>query len=48
MTEEAGGQVSDMFGRPLDFASAAQMEDSRGMVNAREIHAQMIDGLRDM
>ena len=47
MTEEAG-QVSDMFGRPLDFASAAQMEDSRGMVNAREIHAQVIDAPRDM
>ena len=29
IVEEAGGQVSDMFGRPLDFVSAAQMEDNR-------------------
>ncbi len=49
VVEEAGGKVSDMFGRPLDFASAAQMEDNRGVVvSAREIHARVIDALRDM
>jgi len=49
IVEEAGGQVSDMFGRPLDFASADQMEDNRGVVvSAREIHARVIDALRDM
>lgn len=49
IVEEAGGKVSDMFGRPLDFASADQMEDNRGVVvSAREIHAQVIDALRDM
>ena len=49
IVEEAGGQVSDMFGRPLDFVSAAQMEDNRGVVvSAREIHARVIDALRDM
>ena len=49
IVEEAGGQVSDMFGKPLDFVSAAQMEDNRGVVvSAREIHARVIDALRDM
>ncbi|MCY3683177.1 MAG: 3'(2'),5'-bisphosphate nucleotidase [Gemmatimonadetes bacterium] len=49
IVEEAGGEVSDMFGRPLDFVSAAQMEDNRGVVvSAREIHARVIDALRDM
>ena len=49
IVEEAGGKVSDMFGRPLDFTSAAQMEDNRGVVvSAREIHARVIDALRDM
>ena len=49
IVEEASGQVSDMFGRPLDFVSAAQMEDNRGVVvSAREIHARVIDALRDM
>ena len=49
IVEEAGGEVSDMFGRPLDFASAAQMEDNRGVVvSIREVHAQVIDVLRGM
>ncbi len=49
IVEEAGGQVSDMFGRPLDFVSAAQMEDNRGVVvSAREVHARVIDALRGM
>ena len=49
IVEEAGGEVSDMFGRTLDFVSAAQMEDNRGVVvSAREIHARVIDALRDM
>ena len=49
IVEEAGGQVSDMFGRPLDFVSAAQMEDNRGVVvSAREVHARVIDALREM
>ena len=49
IVEEAGGKVSDMFGRPLDFVSAAQMEDNRGVVvSAREIHARVIGALRDM
>ena len=49
IVEEAGGQVSDMFGRPLDFVSADQMEDNRGVVvSAREVHAQVIDALRGM
>ena len=41
--------MSDMFGRPLDFVSAAQMADNRGVVvSAREIHARVIDALRGM
>ena len=49
IVEEAGGEVSDMFGRSLDFVSAAQMEDNRGVVvSAREIHARVIDALRGM
>ncbi len=48
VVEEAGGRVSDMFGKPLNFASAAQMEDNRGVVvSCREIHARVIDALRE-
>ena len=47
IVEEAGGEVSDMFGRALDFVSAAQMGDNRGVVvSAREIHARVIGALR--
>ena len=49
IVEEAGGRVSDMFGNPLDFASAALMEDNRGVVvSGREIHSRVIDALRDV
>lgn len=49
IVEEAGGRVSDMFGNPLNFASAAQMEDNRGVVvSCREIHPRVIDALRNV
>ena len=49
IVEEAGGRVSDMFGKPLNFAAATQMDDNRGVVvSCREIHARVIDGLRDV
>lgn len=32
VVEEAGGRVSDMFGKPLDFATNPKMMDNRGVV----------------
>jgi 3'(2'), 5'-bisphosphate nucleotidase len=32
VVEEAGGRVSDMFGKPLDFASNPKMLDNRGII----------------
>ena len=32
VVEEAGGRVTDMHGKPLDFYSAAKMMDNRGVV----------------
>jgi len=32
VVEEAGGTVTDMYGKPLDFYTAAQMHDNRGVV----------------
>ncbi len=32
VVEEAGGRVSDMYGNPLDFYSAPQMMDNRGII----------------
>jgi 3'(2'), 5'-bisphosphate nucleotidase len=32
VVEEAGGKVTDMNGKPLDFATASKMNDNRGVV----------------
>ncbi len=32
VVEEAGGKVTDMYGKPLDFATASKMNDNRGVV----------------
>lgn len=32
VVEEAGGKVTDMYGKPLDFYTAAKMMDNRGVV----------------
>jgi 3'(2'), 5'-bisphosphate nucleotidase len=32
VVEEAGGRVSDIFGKPLNFADGAKMVDNRGVV----------------
>jgi 3'(2'), 5'-bisphosphate nucleotidase len=46
IVEEAGGCVTDMYGKPLDFATAALMEDNRGViVSAGDIHDEVIAAL---
>lgn len=49
IVEEAGGRVSDMFGKSLNFAASALMKNNRGVVvSCREIHEQVIAALQDM
>jgi 3'(2'), 5'-bisphosphate nucleotidase len=46
VVEEAGGQVSDMTGKPLDFSKAAKLVDNRGVVVSNgEIHQQVLTAL---
>lgn len=46
VVEEAGGRVTDMFGRPLDFGTAERMHDNRGVVVSNGvIHDAVIDAL---
>lgn len=46
IVEEAGGRVSDMYGKPLDFAAGAKMQDNRGVVVSNGvIHAAVIEAL---
>lgn len=46
VVEEAGGKVTDMHGKPLDFYSAAKMMDNRGVVVSNgEIHTSVLSAL---
>jgi 3'(2'), 5'-bisphosphate nucleotidase len=46
IVEEAGGKVTDMHGRPLDFASSYKLQNNRGVVVSNgAIHAAVIEAL---
>jgi 3'(2'), 5'-bisphosphate nucleotidase len=46
VVEEAGGRVTDMHGKALDFASGAKMRDNRGVVVSNgAIHDAVIEAL---
>jgi 3'(2'), 5'-bisphosphate nucleotidase len=44
---EAGGKITDLDGRPLDFSHGRTLANNRGIVatNGR-LHAAILDGLR--
>ena len=47
VVEEAGGRVTDMFGKPLDFATGALMVNNRGVVvSSGDIHDRVIEALQ--
>lgn len=47
VVEEAGGKVTDMHGKPLDFYTAAKMMDNRGVVVSNgTIHADVMSALQ--
>lgn len=46
VVQEAGGCVTDMHGKPLDFGKAARFEDNRGVVVSNgTIHADVLTAL---
>jgi 3'(2'), 5'-bisphosphate nucleotidase len=46
VVEEAGGRVTDMNGKPLDFAKAARFEDNRGIIVSNgAIHDLVLEAL---
>jgi len=48
VVEEAGGVVTDMYGKPLDFKTGALMVNNQGVVvSSGAIHAQVIDALKN-
>lgn len=46
ITEEAGGRVTDMHGKPLDFSKAARFPDNQGVIVSNgEIHDRVLAAL---
>ena len=49
VVEEAGGRVSDIHGKPLNFADGAKMLDNRGIVVSNKIiHDQVLSILKQL
>ena len=48
VVEEAGGKVTDMYGKPLDFATASKMNDNRGVIVSNGlIHDAVLNALNN-
>jgi 3'(2'), 5'-bisphosphate nucleotidase len=49
IVEEAGGTVTDIMGRPLDFHHGRELSANRGVIvtNGR-CHARVLEALRDL
>ncbi|GAA5915275.1 3'(2'),5'-bisphosphate nucleotidase [Sporobolomyces salmoneus] len=47
LVEEAGGIVSDMNGKPLDFSVGRTLKENKGVVAAhKDVHAKVIEAVR--
>ncbi|VUC27122.1 unnamed protein product [Clonostachys rosea] len=46
---EAGGKITDLDGKPMDFGAGRQLSNNRGMVVAREaVHADILSGISQL
>ena len=49
VTEEAGGTVSDISGKPLDFTRGSELSENRGVIVTNgNVHQQVLDALREV
>lgn len=49
IVEEAGGQVSDLHGRPLDFSSGRTLRQNRGVLASNgRLHSSALEALRSI
>jgi len=47
VVEEAGGRITDLQGRPLDFSQGRTLADNRGVLATNGlIHGELLDGLK--
>ncbi|GMQ81071.1 MAG: 3'(2'),5'-bisphosphate nucleotidase [Rhodothermia bacterium] len=48
LVEEAGGMVTDIYGRNLDFSKGHQLKDNRGVIVSNGLlHDRLIDAIRE-
>jgi len=49
VTEEAGGRVTDVFGRPLDFSRGRELAGNRGIVATNGLfHERVLEAVREV
>ena len=49
IVEEAGGRVTDMFGKPLDFSRGRTLDNNRGIVATNGLlHEKMLEAVRSV
>jgi 3'(2'), 5'-bisphosphate nucleotidase len=49
VVEEAGGRVSDLDGKPLDFSQGRTLAANRGVLATNELlHEAILDGLKQI
>jgi 3'(2'), 5'-bisphosphate nucleotidase len=47
LVEEAGGIVSDMEGKPLDFSVGRTLKNNKGVVAAnKEVHGKVLEAVQ--
>lgn len=48
IVKEAGGIVSDVFGRPLNFGKGRTLKDNKGIVAAYSgVHARVVEAVKE-
>ncbi|KAH8922404.1 3',5'-bisphosphate nucleotidase [Atractiella rhizophila] len=48
LVEEAGGRVSDMFGKELDFGVGRTLKNNKGVIAAhRDVHAKVLEAVKE-
>ncbi|CAH0049511.1 unnamed protein product [Clonostachys solani] len=46
---EAGGKITDLDGKPMDFSAGRELSNNRGMIIAREaVHADILSGISQL
>ena len=49
LVQEAGGEVSDAYGKPLNFGIGRTLKENKGIIAApKSVHAQVIEVVKEV